>query len=363
VGWGAWLFLTYTLEIVRLTARIPRASVPIYVEGWMVWAYFSLLIGLTWWLGQPRDRRRELRSQARDRLSARLEPKLFLGASAMLLVLAFVAWRSLPDGRLHVTFLDVGQGDAILVQTPSGRQVLIDGGPRPSLLLAQLGRHMPFWDRKLNMMILTHPDADHITGLVAALERYRVDAVIWRDMDCQDPICQRWRQLLVEEGATVYSGEAGLDIALDQGLRIEVLHPGVELPAVEGYNDNSIVTRLTYGQASLLLTGDITARVERQLLASGQPLRSTVLKAPHHGSCTSTTGSFLEAVDPELVVISVGEDNDFGQPCDEVLQRLGLALHEVEGRLPLYRTDEHGTVELVTDGSRLWVETERADDP
>jgi hypothetical protein len=247
---------------------------------------------------------------------------------------------------------------------------------------------------------------------VAALERHQVDAVAWREIGYREPVCARSRQLLTEEGATVFraihgaqahhsewrkpvvpslreaqrrsnlrprsrlslnthtpsflSGEAALDIALDEGLRLEVLHPGAELLAAEGYNDNSIVTRLTYGQASLL-TGDITAEVEEQLVANGSPLTSTVLKAPHHGSCTSTTAPFLDAVDPELVVISVGEDNDFDHPCDDVLERLEVALSlsraeprdPVEGRLPLYRTDEHGTVEIVSDGSRLWVETER----
>jgi competence protein ComEC len=163
---------------------------------------------------------------------------------------------------------------------------------------------------------------------VAALERYHVDAVVWREMGCEAPVCDRWRQLLAEEGATVYRGEAGLDIALDEGLRLEVLHPGAELLVAEGFNDHSIVTRLTYGAASLLLTGDITAEVEQQLVASGSPLASTVLKVPHHGSCSSTTEAFLEAVDPEVAVISVGE-NDFGHPCDEVLERLELALSGV----------------------------------
>jgi competence protein ComEC len=186
--------------------------------------------------------------------------------------------------------------------------------------------------------------------------------VVWRDIGCGDPICDRWRQLLVEEEATRYRGEAGLDIALDDELRVAVLHPGAKLLAAEGFNDNSIVMRLIYGQASLLLTSDITAQAEQQLLESGAPLASTVLKAPHHGSCSSATAAFLDAVGPELVVISVGE-NDFGHPCDEVLERLELALSGVERGRAVYRTDEHGTVELITDGARLWVKTERADAP
>ena len=137
---------------------------------------------------------------------------------------------------------------------------------------------------------------------------------------------------------------------------MDVLHPGAELLAVEGYNDNSLVVRVTYGQASFLLTGDVETRAEEVLLRNGAQLASTVLKVGHHGGCTSTTAAFLEAVDPELAVISVGEDNDFGHPCQEVLDRLEVHLGGDEA---IYRTDQHGTVEVVSDGTRVWVETER----
>jgi competence protein ComEC len=143
-----------------------------------------------------------------------------------------------------------------------------------------------------------------------------------------------------------------------------VLHPGAALVDLgeENTNNYSIVTRLTYGAVSVMLPGDIEAEVERQLIGGygtgpvrpvqgDALLRSTVLKAAHHGSCTSTTEGFLEAVAPEIVVISVGEENDFGHPCTELLERLE--------ELPVYRTDEHGTVEVITDGTRMWVETGR----
>jgi competence protein ComEC len=162
--------------------------------------------------------------------------------------------------------------------------------------------------------------------------------------------------LLAQEGATLYRGEAGLGIALDRGLRIDVLHPGADVLPADGYNDSSIVTRLTYGQASLLLTGDIEARVEERLLADGADLRSTVLKVAHHGACTSSTEGFLEAVAPEVAVISVGADNDFDHPCDEVLERLERVLDERER---LFRTDQDGTVEVVSDGARVWMESGR----
>jgi competence protein ComEC len=347
-GWIAWVFLTYTIEMVRLTARVPYASVPVKMEGWMVWGYYMLLGGLTWWLKQSRERRQGLWSK----VSSRLEVKVLIGVSTILLVSAFFVWRGLPDGRLHVVFLDVGQGDAIFIQTPSGRQVLIDGGPSETVLLSQLGRQMPFWDRTLDVVLLTHPDTDHVTGLVPVLERYRVDAVVFREVELESEVYDYWLRLLETEGATVYRGEVGLRLALDEGLDMVVLHPGVELVSGEegSANNNSVVTRLTYGQVSVLLTGDIEAPVEHRLVAQAATLASTVLKAAHHGSCSSTTEEFLAAVDPEAVVISVGTDNDFGHPCAGVLERLG--------ELPVFRTDGQGVVEVVSDGTQAWVETE-----
>jgi competence protein ComEC len=344
-GWVSWVFLTYTIEMVRLTARVPFASVEVKMEGWMMWAYYALLAGLTWWFKQTRERRRDLWI----RLNANVQTKFILGASAVLMILTFSVWRGLPDGKLHVTFLDVGQGDAIFIQTPSGKQILIDGGPSETQVLSELGRQMPFWDRTLDLVILTHPDSDHVNGLVPVLERYRVDTVIHRQIEMESETYTYWLALVEAEGAAVYEGQAGLSLTLDEGLEMLVLHPGAR--AWESANDNSVVTRLTYGEASLLLPGDIEAGVEKELVRDGAPLASTILKAAHHGSCSSTTQAFLEAVDPEAVVISVGADNRFGHPCDEVLERLG--------HLPVYRTDEHGAVEIVSDGTRMWVEAER----
>jgi competence protein ComEC len=347
VGSVAWVFLAYTIEMVRLTARVPFASVSVHMGSWMVWAYYALLAGLTWWFKQARERRAELW----HKFTSNVQAKFILGAPAVLLILAFFFWRGLPDGKLHVTFLDVGQGDAILIQTPSGKQILIDGGPSETQVLAQLGRQMPFWDRTLDVVVLTHPDSDHINGLVPVLERYQVDVVIHRQIEMDSETYDYWLELVADEGASVYEGQAGLSLTLDEGLEMLILHPGVEV--WESANDNSVVTRLVYGQVSFLLTGDIEAEVEEALVGAGAIRESTLLKAAHHGSCSSTTQAFLDAVDPELVVISVGADNTFGHPCDEVLDRL-------EG-LPVYRTDEHGIVEVVSDGTQVRVEVQRDD--
>ncbi|MCP4541235.1 MAG: DNA internalization-related competence protein ComEC/Rec2 [Chloroflexi bacterium] len=349
VGWVVWAFLAYTILIVQSTAKVPFASVEVQMEWWMMWGCYLLIGGVTWWMKQPQEWRHEWWSKNLSRLKL----KVIFASILVLMMLMVFTGRTLPDDDLHITLLDVGQGDAIFIRTPSGKQILVDGGPSETVLLSQLGDQMPFWDHTLDMMILSHPDADHITGLVPVLERYQVDTVIFREVEHRTEVYEYWQQLLQSEGAMVYQGEVGLHITLDQGLEMTVLHPGVE--PVSGtdadVNNNSVAVRLVHGQVSVLLTGDIEAVVERQLVATGTPLASRVLKAAHHGSCSSTTQRFLDAVNPEIVVISVGADNDFGHPCPDVMERL-------EG-LPVYRTDEQGVVEIISDGVGVWVETER----
>ena len=349
LGWVAWLFLTYTIKMVKLTAIVPYASVSLgRVSAGSVWACYGLLLVGVWIMNQDEEKRKAWW----NKLTHRLPTKALVGGLAIILILVWIAVASQPDGKLHVVFFDVGQGDAIFIQSPTGQQVLVDGGPDPTTLLARLGEQMPFWDRSLDLVILTHPDADHLTGLVPVLERYRVAQVFDTGQPSDTPAFARWQELLAEEKVPVLDSRAGTKVALGGDVTLTVLHTGTNLMTggAADSNNNSIVTRLVMGQVSVLLPGDIEAEVEHELIRSGQPLPSTVLKAPHHGSDTSSSPAFLEAVNPQLVVISVGQDNLFGHPSPEVLARLAL--------YTLLRTDEQGNVEVITDGQRLWVKTQ-----
>jgi competence protein ComEC len=355
-GWGAWLFLAYTIEMVRLTARVPFAWVNlVQVSGWMVWGFYGLLGGMTWWGYQTPERRAEMGERVRMiwlDLTARMSDRAMLACSAFLLILATATWRALPDGRLHVHFLDVGQGDAVFVETPSGRQVLIDGGPSPTRLLSHLGKRMGFWDHTLDLVILSHPDDDVLAGLIPVLERYEVGGVLARDLGCQAGLCIQMEELLEETGVPVWRGEVGLQVVLDEGVLLTVLHPGPDLwRGGMSSNDNSLVLRLDYGQVCFLLAGDIGGEVEEYLMEQGAWLECVVLKAAHHGDAGSTSEVFLEAVGPEVVVISVGEGNVFHHPHGQMLER-------AEG-LQVLRTDEVGTVEVVSDGRTCLVEIGR----
>jgi len=362
IGWIAWLFTSYMLLIVKGSAALPLSSLEVGpVSPALIAVYYLVLVAIIWlvsrwgersknWLGAGVRRSSELISH--------LPWRWVIPPLVILAVLASAAAITMPDDELHVSFLDIGQGDAILIQRGS-QQVLIDGGPSPQTLTGELGDRMPFWDRTIELVVLTHPDDDHISGLVEVLERYRVEQVLYPDLealdDFEDPLSlyQRWEELIEEKDIAYTPAQAGEAIDLGDGVTMTVLNPPATL--LEGtdsdVNNNSAVLRLDTGRVSFLLTSDIMWEAEFGLIARGAELSSTVLKVAHHGSYTSTTADFLAAVSPQLAVISVGEDNPYGHPSDEVVARLEASLGEEN----VFRTDEQGTIEFITDGERLWV--------
>jgi competence protein ComEC len=260
-----------------------------------------------------------------------------------------------PDDNLHISFLDVGQGDAILIQKGSW-QVLIDGGPSPQEITLELSSKMPFWDRSIDLVILTHPQSDHITGLVEILNKYQVEQVLYPDLDIDSPIYDEWLRLIEEKDIESTIACAGQQIDLD-GVLIEVLNPQKKLftGTESDIDNNGVVLHISIGEISFLLMADLMWQAELELITERAIPESTVLKVAHHGSATSTTTEFLAVVNPQLAVISVGEDNDYGHPSQEVIARLEAKLDSEN----IYRTDEDGTIEFITDGEKLWLDVER----
>ena len=261
------------------------------------------------------------------------------------------------DGLLHVYVLDVGQGDAILVVTPEGRQVLVDGGPDPGVALAALGRHLPAGDRSLDAVVVTHLDSDHAGGLIGVLDRYDTDVVLQGSETPASALFHPWRSVTERREHTTVRVQSGHRIHLESDVVAEVLHPPAgRLPAHMEHNANnlSVVMLLTYGEVVFLLTGDVEQDVERYLVAKeGERLRADVLKVAHHGSATSTSASFLRAVAPQSAVISAGTDNRYGHPHADVVDRLGSMI----GAESVFTTSVDGTIEYITDGTGLWVKT------
>jgi competence protein ComEC len=254
--------------------------------------------------------------------------------------------------QLEVSVLDVGQGDAILIQTPSGRHILVDGGPSGSVLAQALGRELPASMRRLDLVVLTHGHDDHVTGLISLLERYKVGTALMSPVETDTQAYREWRDDLKRHRIAVHTAIAGEWLDLGEGVRLEVRSPppGLPIGALDDVNDNAVVLRLVFRNISFLLTGDIEAIGEESLIAAGGDLHATVLKLAHHGSDGSTTQAFIAAVRPRFGVISVG-DNTYGHPSPGTQLRLA--------GIPYLRTDENGRVRFRTDGASVWTDYDR----
>lgn len=268
---------------------------------------------------------------------------------------ALVVWLPVAGSAGHqqsglmVHFLDVGQGDAIFIETPDGIQILVDGGPDSSVL-RELGKIMEINDRTIDMIVGTHPDKDHIGGLTDVLERYVVGTVLTTENKGESEVAALYRKLIDEEGAETIYARRGQVFSLNTSTTLEVLFPDTDPSEMES-NTSSIVLQLHYGDTTFMLTGDSPKSIEEYLvLRDGEHLKSNVLKVGHHGSRTSTSELFLDEVDPEYAVISAGKANRYGHPHIEVTDL--LFNYGVE----TLSTAELGTITFLSDGSSVWVD-------
>lgn len=252
------------------------------------------------------------------------------------------------SGVLTVAFLDVGQGDAIFIEAPNGNQMLIDGGPNASVL-RQLSEIMPFHDRAIDIVLATHPDKDHVAGLIDVFERYDVGRYIDPGVSHDSGTYETLLRSVEAEGAPYVHARRGMRIILDaeRGVYADVLFPDRDVTNIET-NTGSIIMRLVYGESEFMLTGDAPHSIERHVVAlDGAKLKSDVLKAGHHGSRTSSATEFVALVDPDIAVISAGRNNSYGHPHQEVLDT--LARFDVE----VFSTTEEGTIIFTSDGMTI----------
>ncbi len=348
----AYVAFSYWLIVTEWMAALPAAAATIDGFGarWALASYALIAVATPFAARALRRGDAQLAASLLiDRRSMR-RFVMFAAPAAVLLATAGFAWWPSGPRRLEVTVIDVGQGDAILIETPAGHDVLIDGGPGPAVLRG-LSAELPWRDRSLDLVILTHPQTDHFTGLVDVLARYDVRRVVSNGAVADGPASAAWRRAVRTEGRRIETARAGDVFDLGDGVRLDVLWPSEE-PAGGNPNNGALVLRLTWRDVSFLLTGDIEAEAEGALLAAGADLRATVLKVAHHGSATSSTQAFLDAAQPAIAVVSAGRDNRFGHPAPSIAARL-------RARADLYTTAEHGAVHFETDGTRLWIDTAR----
>ncbi len=260
-------------------------------------------------------------------------------------VLVFILLLQPAQNKLKVSFLDVGQGDSILIQTPSGGTMLIDGG-RDNAVLSRLGTELPFFKRNIDVVIATHPDADHVTGLVNVLEKYKVGSVLEPGVTVNTDVYQNLQQIILNKNIPHIYARAGQKIMLDQknNIYLTILYPDTDVTGWET-NDASIVARLDYGNTSFMFTGDSPIGKELYLVQHNPAMLPVdVLKLGHHGSRTSSSVEYLMAVHPKLAIISAGFKNQYGHPHKEVLDRL-KNLH-----IPYLETSKIGTINCVSNG-------------
>ncbi len=276
-----------------------------------------------------------------------------IGIILFLLGANVFVWPHVLRSGLVVTFFDVGQGDAVFIETPQGHQILIDGGP-DAKVAEKVGRRMPFWDKTLDLVILTHPDKDHLDGLIDILESWEVEHVLWTGVETDTRLFEQWTEMLEQEqkgGARVFLVDAPQRArwTKDQSAFMDILYPleNLKKQRPRKTNDTSIVARLVFGSDSFLFSGDITKKVEALLVEQEIDIQSEVLKAPHHGSKTSSSESFLEAVKPKLTIIQVGRENRYGHPAEEVIERLRAF------RTVILRTDQQGDIVIHSDGDTI----------
>ncbi len=267
-----------------------------------------------------------------------IPPALFV------LFLAWHEWSLLPDGRTHLYFLDVGQGDGALVVTPTGKTIVIDGGP-DTRMLEHLGTYRPFFSRRIDMLVLSHPHLDHLASFPDVLRRYDVRTVVLSGVPAGLPRYREMLGLIRAQGIHVVSPSATGRIDFGDGVQMEILWPSATMLSQhpDDTNDTSVVVRVRAGSGSALFTGDIEDDAEQRIVAAKIDVRANILKVAHHGSNSSSSTGFLLAVSPAMAVMSVGKDNTFRHPRPEIVRRYESL------RIPVRRTDLEGTIEVVWD--------------
>jgi competence protein ComEC len=274
--------------------------------------------------------------------------KYWLSLFAFLLLVAnififYLDWQNSNKG-LTFAMLNVGQGDALFVESPTGTQILIDGGP-PKKILSQLARVMSPFDRNIDAFIITNPDADHIAGFLDVLKIYKVDKVFESGALTDSKTYQNLKDEIKKDNVSDILAKKGMRLDIGGGAVIYILFPDRDVSSW-ATNDGSVVAKLTYGNTSVMLTGDATTKTEGIVLKEnpGAQLHSTILKVGHHGSRTSSSPEFVKAVSPAYALISDGKDNKYGHPHQETLN----TLTSLGARI--FRTDLLGAIVMKSDG-------------
>ena len=282
--------------------------------------------------------------------------KILIGLLLIALIIWFLVLNQRPERILETDFLDVGQGDAILIKTPKGQTVLIDGGP-DNKVLEKLGKYLQPLQKRIDLIILTHPHADHVSGLIEVLRRYSVGLVVLNGVYLKTDNYDQFLNAIEDNKVKVLIAEAGEAIHFDKDLEFDILSPNKNLAGLafnknsesfgtagDDVNDTSIVGKLIFNDFSIMFMADATSKIENQILAYGDNLKSDILKVGHHGSKYSSFPIFLKTVAPKAGIIEVGVKNFYGLPSQAALSRFKMFGANI------FRTDQNGDIRVLSDG-------------
>lgn len=268
-----------------------------------------------------------------------------------IVLLSLILWavisRENRGGILTFSVLDIGQGDALWIESPTGVQVLVDGGP-DNTLMREISKVMPWYDRHIDMLVVTNPDRDHYEGFIPLIDKYSTDVVLEPGTFNKNEAYAVLENKIIKKKIPKVLARRGQVIDIGGGAYLQILFPDRDVSGLSP-NDGSIVMKLVYGEISVMLQGDSTARIEQYLISlDGKKLKSTLLKAGHHGSRTSSTEEYVTAVSPEVVVISSGKNNSYGHPHKETVETVNKL------KIPTYDTCNNGIIALKSDGKKFF---------
>jgi competence protein ComEC len=343
--WFDLVLLSWTIGVVRAFARFPLADVTVSIDPRLVALFFTVIIGWAIMHATQPDWLLRLARLARSR--ATTLATAFAGAAILILTGALIISR--PDGQLHLWVLDVGHSNGVLIQTPGGAHILVDGGPYPSRLLTALGDRLPFNDRTLEVIAITQPDPNDYGALPSVLTRYQAGLVLTNG---QPNLSDSFAEL--EAAIAPYNVlvvQAGYTLEFGDGVVLEVLAPLTAPGLSDEMDDGGLVLRLRYGEVSFLLPSDLSLEGQAALLETSYMNSATVLQIPKHGAAYGLSDDFLGVVAPQMAVVQADAANRRGEPNPDTLAQIG--------DLPIYRTDRGGTVHFQTNGVEIAVTQER----
>jgi competence protein ComEC len=349
VAWLVGIPIAYTLAIVRSAATYLPSGFPLLTFTPIgTVAYYFILFPVTAIMSQPPEDRRALIERLRQNISVPVLSILGLAVAGLLWAIVL----SRPDGKLHIWFLAVGEGNAVLIQTPQGAHILVDGGENPTQLRTALGDRLPFYKRDLDLLIITKPNRFNITALPPLFERYTVKAVITNGQTDKDDSYKALAASLKTANIEPLTLSAGYRIQVGDSVALEVVNP--ENPPEPGMrlDDAPLMLRLTYGDASFLLTSSLSTNGTVALLnavKSGRYLGATVLQLPAGGEMR--IDDWLNLARPQIAIFEA-------QPGSQTAKYVD-AVSPLIKDIPVYRTDRHGTIEISTDGKQLWISPAR----